>query len=322
MVKISEKIWDVIIVGGAAAGMTAAIYTCRKQMSTMIVTVDVGGQNLLTEQEENYPGYTGMSGPGLMQTFQEQAVKFGAEFYFGKATDLQKAGDNFEVTLGNGEKHVGKSVILAFGKIHRPLGVPGEDKFLGHGVHTCATCDAPFTKGKVVSVVGGGNSAVEAAELLSKFASKVYLIHRRDEFRADPITVEKVRSLPNVEFVLNSAIKEIRGEKKVTGVLVEDFKNGGTREMALDSVFIEVGHILDTAWVKHLVNVNEGGEIVTNKACETSCPGIFAAGDVSDSPYKQTITAAGEGATAGLSAYNYSRMKEGKPAIKLDWDKK
>lgn len=316
---MAEK-WDAIIVGGAAAGLSAAIYTCRKKMRTLVITVDVGGQNLLTEQEENYPGYMEMSGPKLMQIFQEQAVKFGAEFVFGKAVKLDKVGDEFKVTVGSGEEYFGKIIILASGKIARKLGVPNEDKFLGRGVHTCATCDAPFAKGKTVAVIGGGNSAIEAAELLSKFAGKVYLIHRRDDFRADPITVDKVKALPNVEFVLNSEVREIKGDQKVVGITVENAKTNEKREINLDSVFIEIGYILDTEWVKHLVKTNELGEIVVNKKTETSQPGIFAAGDVTDSPYKQTVTAAGEGAIAGLSAYNWLRGKEGKPAIKVDWD--
>lgn len=315
---MAEEIWDAIIVGGAAAGLTSAIYTCRKKMRTLIVTVDVGGQNLLTEQEENYPGYLEMSGPKLMQIFQEQAVKFGAEFVFGKAVKLEKDGDNFKVTVGNGEEYWAKTVILAYGKVARALGVPGEDKFMGHGVHTCSTCDSPFMKNKIVAVTGGGNSALEAVELLSKFATKVYLIHRRDEFRADPITVDKVKALSNVEFVLNTEIREIKGDQKVTSILVED-KSGNKKEIKLDSVFIEIGYILDTVWVKHLVKTNELGEIVVSKKTETSQPGLFAAGDVTDSPYKQTVTAAGEGAIAGLSSYNYLRTKEGKAAVKQDW---
>lgn len=315
-----EKNWDVVIVGGAAAGMSAAIYTCRKKMKTLIVTVDVGGQNLLTEQEENYPGYMEMSGPKLMSIFQEQAVKFGAEFVFGKAVKLEKVSDGFKVTLGDGEEYVGKTVILAYGKIARALGVPGEDKFMGRGVHTCATCDAPFTKNKTVAVTGGGNSALEAVELLSKFATKVYLIHRRDEFRADPITVDKIKALPNVEFVLNADVKEIRGEEKVKSVVVS-MKDGSTKDIPLDNLFIEIGYILETSWVKELVKTNELGEIIVTRKAETSEPGLFAAGDVTDSPYKQTITAAGEGAISGLTAYNYFRMLQGKPAVKLDWDK-
>lgn len=711
-----ENEWDVIIVGGGAAGLTAAIYTCRKKMKTLVVSVDIGGQNLLTEQEENYPGYTQLSGPKLMEIFQEQATKFGAQFVFGKASKLEKINDKFKITLTNGEEYIGKIVILAYGKVARSLGVPGEDKFIGRGVHTCATCltpnttvmvnhagvpisgieknklvltcdgtyqkiravtkrkykgeviqirsryfrdditaltpnhpvfvsqrshqpnqswnnsewkmpewlpagmltkdhvliypvvkdtrdlnslsiskilslqkdkknrihdlketfsakqipdkikmskdfcrlvgyylaggtvtsrginfyfnakeeeyvddvrqlikqifkieatisreknvvrvmlfskivrdffsslfgkysygkqlphsfitlprtkqselikgfwrgvgniekksfvmitnskllvsqlklillrlgiipnvskislrklnerknvlegrkiifrhdkfeikiggqflgnmskilgvrhplldkrirtnkfailfhkfallpiidvkkknyegyvynlavdtnntyvtsnaivhncDAPFTKNKTVAVVGGGNSAIEAVELISKFANKVYSIHRSEEYRADPITLDKVKVLENVEMITNSVVKEIKGEEKVTGVVIENTKTGERKEIPVDSVFIEIGHILDTGWVKHLVKTNEAGEIITNKAGETSVPGIFAAGDVTDSPYKQTVTAAGEGAVAGLSAYNYFRKLEGKPAIKVDWN--
>lgn len=315
---MAEEVWDTIIVGGAAAGLTAAIYTCRKKMKTLIVTVDVGGQNLLTEQEENYPGYLELSGPKLMQIFQEQAVKFGAEFVFGKAIKLEKIGENFKITLGNGETYTAKTIILAYGKIARSLGVPGEEKFMGRGVHTCATCDAPFTKGKTVAVTGGGNSALEAVELISKFATKVYLIHRRDDFRADPITVDRVKALKNVEFVLNAEVRAINGADKVKSMTVED-KSGKKRDIEINSLFIEIGYILDTAWVKHLVKTNELGEILVNKKTETSNPGLFAAGDVTDSPYKQTVTAAGEGAIAGLSSYNYLRVKEGKTAVKVDW---
>jgi thioredoxin reductase/intein/homing endonuclease len=694
--------------------MAAAIYTCRKKLSTVILTVDVGGQNLLTESEENYPGYLETSGPKLMSYFQQQAVKFGAEFVFGKAVKLEKEGEFFKVTTGNGDTYKSKLIILAYGKVARELGVPGEKKFLGRGVHTCATClvpgsevvtnpsikkiekveegglvftaeggfrkvvgkterkyagevldirskyfkegslsitpnhpvlvtksysgygdrwfksdweapawipaemlsnnhalvypvlretkdtksirisdvlgletdgkgmvrnkheiytsvgfkdvqkidagfcrmagyfvsngsitnsginisfrskdsecvrdfvslmrkrfgvapnvkkdgrvirievyskivgaffeelfgkysyekrlpmfflklpkekqvefikgiwrgggvtgkknfvlvsnsaqlvsqvkiillrlgiipniskgsveqlkvgkdcvdgkkldfkhdkfeirvggqfltrmskilgirhaplskitrnnectlhlgnfillpiekiekkhyngfvyniaveesntyvthnsilhncDAPFMKGKTVAVAGGGNSALEATELLSKFATKVYLIHRRDEFRADPITVDKVKTLPNVEFILNTEIREIKGDKKVSSIVIED-KSGAKRELALDSVFIEIGYILDSSWLGGLVKTNEIGEVIVNERCETSHPGIFAAGDVTNSPYKQTVISAGMGATAGLSAYNYMRAKEGKVAIKQDW---
>jgi thioredoxin reductase (NADPH) len=314
-----ETNWDVIIVGAGAAGMSAAIYTCRKKMKTLIVSVDIGGQNLLTEQEENYPGYLEMSGPKLMNIFQQQATNFGAEFLSGKANRIEKSDGGFKVTLTNGETYSANAVILAYGKVARSLGVPGEDKFIGRGVHTCATCDAPFMKGRTVAVAGGGNSAFEAAELLSKFATKVYLIHRRDEFRADPITVDKVKATPNIEVIVNTEIKEIKGDEKVASLSVED-KTGEKRDIPLDSLFVEIGYILDTEWLKGFVDLNEGGEIVVNKKCETSVPGIFAAGDVTDSPYKQTIVSAGEGATAALSAYNYFRAKEGKPAIKVDWD--
>jgi len=313
--------YDVIIIGGGAAALTSSIYTGRKKLKTIILTVDVGGQNLLTESEENYPGYLETSGPKLISMMQQQAEKFGAEIILGKAVKVDKIDDDqFEVALASGEKFNSKILILAFGKIPRSLGVAGEDKFLGRGISTCATCDAPLFGNKNVGVIGGGNSALEAAELLSKFANKVYLIHRREEFRADPITVDKVKSSPKVEFILNSSISEFKGDEKFEGAIVENSKTGEKKDLDLDGIFLEIGYIVDTDFVKHLVDVNELKEIIINKKGETSHPGIFAAGDVTDSPFKQTVTAAGEGSVAALSAYNYLRAKEGKPAIKVDWD--
>jgi len=311
--------YDVIIIGGGAAGMTAAIYTCRKKLKTLIVTIDVGGQNLLTESEENYPGYLEMSGPKLMQTFEQQAKKFGAEFVFGKANNVEKTEKGFRVSLANDEVYECRALILAYGKVPRTLGIPGEEKFLGRGVSTCVTCDAPIFKNKTVAVVGGGNSAMEAAELLTKFATKTYLIHRRDAFRADEVTVERVKKRKNVEFVLNSVPVEIKGNKFVSGIVVENVNTKQRRDIPVNGVFIEIGYIIDTSFVKDLVKINEANEIIVNNRCETTHPGIFAAGDVTDVPYKQTVISAGMGATAGLSAYNYIMKLEGRPGVKIDW---
>lgn len=318
---MEEKIiYDCIIVGGGAAGLTAGIYTGRKEMKTLLVTVDVGGQNLLTESEENYPGYLEKSGPKLIQMMEKQAVKFGTEIVFGKAGKLEKVSEGFKITLTNGEEYFARTVILAYGKVPRMLGVPGEEKFIGRGVSTCATCDAPFGKGKIVAVIGGGNSALESAELLMKFATKIYLVHRRDEFRADPITLDAVKSAKNVEILTFHEVREIKGDTKLESIVVEDTKKNQKKELKVDMVFLEIGQILDTSWVKDLVKTNDGGEIVVNKSGETSHPGIFGAGDVTDGPYKQTVTATAEGAVAALTAYNYLREVEGKPKIKLDWD--
>lgn len=315
-----KNIYDIVIVGGGIAGLTAAIYCGRKLLKTLVVTVDVGGQNLLTEDEENYPGYTGKSGPKLIQTVYEQAISFGAEFVFGRAVKLEKMEDGkFRVTLGSGEHYVGKAVILAYGKVPKKLGVPNEDKFIGRGISTCANCDAPLMRNKIVAVLGGGNSALEAAELLTKFATKVYLIHRRDSFRADEVTVEKVKKAKNVEMILNSTVSEIHGDEKFEGVTVEDLNTKKKTKLKLDAMFLEIGYVLDTEWVKDFVERNKLGEIVTNKNCETKSEGIFAGGDLTDGPFKQTVTAAGEGAVAGLTAYNWLMKKEGKAAIKADW---
>ncbi len=316
---MAEKKFDVLIVGGGAAGLTAAIYARRKELTTAVISVDVGGQNLLTEQEENYPGYTERSGPKLMEIFFSQALKFGTEYIAGKVNKVEKLTEGFKVTLTNGETYESQVVILAHGKVPKSLGIPGEDKFIGRGVSICATCDAPFFKQKTVAVIGGGNSALEAAELLTKFATNIYLVHRRDKFRGDEVTQKKVTTAKNIEIIYNSAPAEIKGKDKLESIVIEDVNTKVKRELKVDGVFVEIGHILDTEFVKDLVDRNELNEIKANRKMETKTPGIFAAGDVTDGPFKQTITAAGDGATAALSAYNYLMKKQGKATIKADW---
>ncbi len=316
--------YDIIIIGAGAAGLTSAIYTGRKKMKTLVVSVDIGGQTLLTEHIENYPGYTEEtpgfpSGPKLMQLFDTQAKKFGAEFTSGKVNKLEKTGNGFKASLTNGETYEAKAIVLAYGKVPRSLGVPGEDKFIGRGVSTCATCDAPIFKGKTVAVIGGGNSAVEAAELLTKYATKVYLIHRRDAFRADEVTIERVKKLPNIEFVLDTVPTEIKGEKFVKGIGIENSKTKEKRELEVGGVFVEIGYVIETDFVKDLVKINEKNELIVNESGETSCPGIFAAGDLSSFPYKQTIISAGQGAMAALTAYEYVMKLEGKTGARIDW---
>ncbi|MEM5875455.1 MAG: thioredoxin-disulfide reductase [Candidatus Aenigmatarchaeota archaeon] len=310
--------YDVIIVGAGAAGLTAAIYARRRMLKTLVISLNIGGQALLTDQIENYPGYLDKSGPKLMKIMETQARNFGAEILLGYVNKIEKSNDGFKVISNVGEFE-SKTVIVAAGKVPRRLNVPGEEKFLGRGISTCVTCDAPFAKNKVVAVVGGGNSALEGVEVVSKFASKVYLIHRREEFRADEVTVEKVKKLPNVEFVLNSVIIEFLGDKKLEKIRVQNLKSGEIKEIEVQMVFLEIGHETKIDFVKDLVKLNEYGEIITNKLGETSCPGIFAAGDVTDSPYKQLVIAASEGAIAALSAYNYIAKKEGRAGIKVDW---
>ena len=311
--------YDVVIIGGGAAGMTAAIYSCRKKLKTLVITIDVGGQNLLTEHIENYPGYLDMSGPKLMSLFERQAKGFGAEFTFGKVKTIENKDGNFIITLANGEKYECRALIAAFGKVPRALGIPGEDKFMGRGVSTCATCDAPLFKGKRVAIVGGGNSALEAGELLAKFASYVYIIHRRDAFRGDEITVERISKIKNIELVLNSVPSEVKGDKFVAAVVVEDVNTKAHKELPVNGLFVEIGYVVDTGFIKDFVKVNEANEIMVNQAGETSHPGIFAAGDVTNVPFKQSVISAGMGATAALSAYNYLMKIEGKTGVKADW---
>jgi len=307
--------YDTIIIGAGPAGLAAAIYCGRKKLKTVIITLDVGGQGNLTSHIENYPGALPQSGMELMNIFKTQVDKFGVEFIFGKVMEVKKVKNGFEVILGNKEKYSAKTIILTYGKVPRKLGIPGEDEFFGKGVSTCATCDAPLFKDKTAVVVGGGNSALEAAMDLTAHAKKVYLIHRREEFRGDEITVEKVKNNPKVELVLESVPVEVKGDKFVTSVMVENVKTKEKKELETDGLFLEIGYEVDSSMVKDCVKINEKNEIVINSVGETSCPGIFAAGDVTNTPFKQAIIAAGDGSRAALQAYGYLT---GNPIIS-DW---
>ena len=308
--------YDVIIIGAGAAGMTAAIYTCRKKLKTAIISIDVGGQTNLTSHIENYPGTGPMHGIELMRRFQDEATGFGAEIIMGKTTKVEKTEKGFQVWLANGETYECRALILAYGKVPKSLGIEGEDKFMGRGVSTCVTCDAPLYKNRNVAVVGGGNSAVEGALELATIAGKVYLIHRRDAFRADEVTVEKLKSSKNMELVLNSVPIKVIGDKNVDGMEIENIITKEKRELKVDGIFIEIGYVVDTSFVQHLVKVNEKREIIVDERGNTSHPGIFSCGDITPVPFKQTVIAAGEGAKAALECYRW--LTGGKGAV-LDW---
>ncbi len=311
--------YDVIIIGAGAGGLTAATYTCRKMLKTLIVSYDVGGQTSLTNNIENYPGTGPMPGPTLMERFKNEAVGFGAELKMGKVVKVEKLKEKlFRIALDTGENYESKSLILAYGKVSRELGIPGEKKFMGRGVSTCVTCDAPFFKKRDVAVVGGGNSAVEGVLELAEIANKVYLIHRKDSFRADEITVKKLKEKKNISQELNSVVKEIKGSKNVESIVIANSKSKKSKELKVDGVFIEIGYVVDTKMVSHLVKLNDAGEVIKNDRGETSCKGIFAAGDVTNTPYKQTVISAGEGATAALQCYSYLTGGKGATA---DWAK-
>lgn len=308
--------YDVIIVGAGAAGLTAAVYTCRKKLKTAIISIDVGGQTNLTSHIENYPGTGPMHGIELMRRFQDEAIGFGAELIMGKVNKVEKIGNSFRVGLANGETYECSALILAYGKVPKSLGIEGEEKFLGRGVSTCVTCDAPLFKNRNVAIIGGGNSAIEGALELATIAGKVYLIHRRENFRADEITVQKLKNYPQIELVLNSVPLKVIGNKNVDGIAVENIVTKETKEINVDGIFIEIGYIVDTSFVQHLVKVNEKKEIIVDERGNTSHPGIFACGDVTPVPYKQTVIAAGEGSKAALECYRW--LTGGKGAI-LDW---
>lgn len=303
--------YDVIIVGGASAGLVAGIYSARRNMKTLLITKDIGGQAVLAHTIENYPGFLEISGLELMQKFQEQAIKSGAEIIFGGVVEIKEKNGKFLVKTLKHE-HEAKAVILASGKSPRTLEISGEKEFTGKGVSYCAICDMPLFKNKTVAVVGGGNSALDAALHGSEVAKKVYLIHRRDQFRGFEYMVDKIKHKKNIELVLNSVVTEIKGEKFIKSIAVQNVLTKKKKNIDVDGVFVEIGFETKVDFVKDLVKLDENNQIIVNKKCETFYPnsnkihpGIFAAGDLTDSPFKQIVSSGGEGAKAALQAYIY-----------------
>ncbi|MFH1200489.1 MAG: FAD-dependent oxidoreductase, partial [Candidatus Micrarchaeota archaeon] len=288
--------YDVLVVGGGAAGLSAAIYTARKGLKTAIASVDTGGQLNLTGHIENYPGIDAISGPELASNMSVQATKFGAEMLAGKVVRVSKAGSGFAAELSNGEKIEARAVVLAFGQIAKMMGVPGEEKFLGRGLGTCVTCDGPLYRGKTVAVVGGGTPAVEGAIELAAYAKKVYSINERPAYSADAKLVEKMKALPNVEIAAGAKPLEVKGDKVVSAITV--MANGSAKDILVNGVFVELGHVVDTSAVKGLVELNEANEVVIDANANTTTPGVFAAGDCTTTKFKQAVISAGEGAKA------------------------
>ncbi|MBW3016294.1 FAD-dependent oxidoreductase [Candidatus Woesearchaeota archaeon] len=296
--------YDLVIVGAGPGGLTSAIYAGRKKMKCVLVTgFNVGGETNKTNNIENYPGYEG-PGAELMQKFFDSAKKWGCEIVEHMVVKITKPKD-FIIELDDGKKLDSKTVILCYGRERRKLGVVGEDKFLGRGLSTCTTCDAPLFSNKDAAIIGGGNSAVEGALELASIANKVYLVHRRDQFRADEVTVELAKKNPKIELVLSCVPVEIKGDKFVSALVVENVNSKEKRELPVQGVFSEIGWETKTELVSGLVDTNPAGEIVVDQFCRTKTPGLYACGDLTNMLYKQTVIAAGMGAVATLDAYRF-----------------
>jgi thioredoxin reductase (NADPH) len=299
---------DVIVIGGGPAGYTAALYTARANLAPLVIEgFNWGGQLMITSDVENYPGYPdGVMGPTMMQDFRRQAERFGAEFVTDDVTRVDFSERPFGVWVGDDEYRA-RAVIVATGATARQLGLESERRLQGRGVSYCATCDAAFFRDKVVVVVGGGDSAMEEATFVSRFANKVYLVHRRDEFRASAVMVDRARNDPKIELVLNKVVDEVLGDDKVTGVRLRDTVTGELSELATDGFFVAVGHDPTTAlFLDQLDHEPDTGYLVTQgKSTATNVPGVFAAGDVQDHVYRQAITAAGSGCAAALDAERF-----------------
>jgi len=300
---------EVIIIGSGPAGYTAAIYTARAGLKPLMIasSVEPGGELMKTTEVENFPGFpNGLMGPDLMYAMQEQAERFGTEVLMDDVVDVELNGDVKIVKTGSGETYEARSVILATGAAYRELGLPREKELSGHGVSWCATCDGFFFREKEIAVVGGGDSAMEEATFLTRFASKVYLIHRRDSFKASKTMVDRVLENPKIEVIYNSAVAEIKGEAKVEGLVLENTIDGSKTGLEVSGLFIAIGSDPRVGLVQGKLELSDDHFIkVDGRSSKTSIPGVFACGDVIDPTYRQAITAAGSGCVAALDAEHY-----------------
>jgi len=297
--------YELIIIGGGPAGMTAAVYAARKQLKTLLVSQDLGGQPLKTAGVENYMGYQLIEGPDLMHKFEEQVKQFPLDVKIGQTvTSLAQIKNGFEVKTKEGETYQGMVAIVATGKRPRLLNVPGEDKFMGKGVTWCAICDGPLFSGQKVAVIGGGNSALEATDDMVKIAEQVYLVSIT-QLTGDQVLIDKVKSASNLTMFLGHEVVAITGKNLVAGIKIRNLKSKQEKELEVGGVFVEIGLIPNSGLVKGLVGMNRLDEIEVNCANETNIPGLFAAGDVTTVPEKQIVVAAGEGAKAALQAHRY-----------------
>lgn len=302
--------YDVLIAGAGTAGMTAGIYVQRAGKKALVLDEKgYGGQIVNTATVENYPGFVNISGTEFTERIHEQAVELGVDFKVEKVKNAKKKGEVFVVSTGDSQYEV-KSVIIATGVKNRELGIPGEEKFKGSGVSFCATCDGNFFKGRDIAIIGGGNTALEDAEVMSGIANKVYLVHRRDEFRGDKLTVKRLSVKDNVEFVLNSKPVEITGGFAVDGLKVENTEDGSQKTLKVDGIFVAVGQNPDNKAFEGLVKLDSAGYVDAGEDCVTSAEGIFVAGDCRTKKVRQLTTAASDGSVAAAGAVEYINRME------------
>ncbi len=306
----AAPVHDVIIIGSGPAGLTAAIYTARARLEPLVIegepssTSDQpGGQLMLTTDVENYPGFPeGVMGPELMMSFRTQAERFGAQFLTAKATSVDFSEQPFAVWVGD-DRYLGRTVIVSTGAQSLLLGLPNEERLIGHGVSTCATCDGFFFRGQEIAVVGGGDSALEEALFLTRFASKVYLVHRRDQLRASKIMQDRAFANDGIEFLWNRRVIEIRGDQQLEGLTLEDTESGEHSSLDVTGLFVAIGHRPNTELFANWLDLKPNGYLVTEAgSARTKIEGVFACGDVQDDYYRQAVTAAGSGCQAAIDA--------------------
>jgi len=314
---MSDDVRELIVIGGGPAGYTAALYAARANLRPLVIEgFQWGGQLMITSDVENYPGYAdGVLGPEMMADFRRQAERFGADFVTDDVTRVDFSERPFRVWVHD-EEYRAETVIVATGATARQIGLASEQRLQGRGVSYCAVCDAAFFREKEVVVVGGGDSAMEEAVFLAKFSSKVTIVHRRDEFRASPIMLDRARANHRISFVTNAVVEEVLGEPTVTGVRLRDTRTGETSELTADGIFVAIGHDPTTALFLDQLDHDDLGYLVTKPgSSETNIPGVFAVGDVQDHTYRQAVTAAGSGCMGALDAERYLTAKQHATAL-------
>ena len=311
---MGDEVKQVIILGSGPAGLTAAIYTARADLDPVVIEgTDAGGQLILTTEVENFPGFPeGIFGPELIENMRKQAEKFGTKFIAGNATKVDFSKRPFSIWVDQ-DRYQSSSVIIATGASARFLGLESEKRLLGHGVSTCATCDAAFFRDRKVAVVGGGDAAIEEATFISKFTSSVSVIHRRDQLRASKIMQDRVFANEKIDFIWDTVVEEVLGNELVQGLRLKNVRSGDLSKFECDGVFIAIGHIPNTDVFKGQIELDEKGWIVFREKSQTSVEGVLAAGDVADHYYQQAITAAGLGCRAAIDAEKY--IQENEPAV-------
>jgi thioredoxin reductase (NADPH) len=318
---VSIEEYEVVVVGAGPAGLSAGIFVARQRAKCMLITKDLGGQLNLIPKLENYPGTIMSSGPLLAKTLENQYLTFGGEMTFDTVQKVEEMEGSTDLKVKTvRSEYITKALVLAPGKVPNNLGVENEVQFQNKGVHYCTKCDAPFYQGRITATVGVGGYLLESGILLSRMASKVYLIYRGGQLGGDKDMIESLKRKNNVELVPNSSVSFVKGGNALQQIQIKD-NSGSEKTIDVDGLFIEMGSKINLDFVKHLIKINTKGEIEVTEGGKTTHPAIFAAGDATNIPYKQIVAACGDGAAAGLSAFNYIEKLKGKPGIRSDWKK-